>query len=179
MSEVISPSVSFVRAPTVGFVSLGCPKALTDSELILTQLSAEGYQTSKTFQGADLVIVNTCGFIDDAVKESLDTIGEALAENGRGDRDRLLGRQVGRQRRQHGSENAPEGSGSNRPACDARGDGRGSLEFAQTPRSLLGFGAAAFWHCGHQTHTPPLRLFKNQRRLQPPLHLLHYSLYAW
>ncbi len=71
------------RAPSVGFISLGCPKALTDSELILTQLSAEGYQTSKTFQGADLVIVNTCGFIDDAVKESLDTIGEALAENGR------------------------------------------------------------------------------------------------
>lgn len=69
--------------PKVGFVSLGCPKALTDSELILTQLSAEGYRTTKTFQGADLVIVNTCGFIDDAVKESLDTIGEALAENGR------------------------------------------------------------------------------------------------
>lgn len=64
-------------------VSLGCPKALTDSELILTQLSAEGYQTSKTFEGADLVIVNTCGFIDDAVRESLDTIGEALAENGK------------------------------------------------------------------------------------------------
>ena len=70
-------------APKVGFVSLGCPKALTDSELILTQLSAEGYQTSKTFEGADLVIVNTCGFIDDAVRESLDTIGEALAENGK------------------------------------------------------------------------------------------------
>ncbi len=70
-------------APKVGFVSLGCPKALTDSELILTQLRAEGYDTSKTFQGADLVIVNTCGFIDDAVKESLDTIGEALAENGK------------------------------------------------------------------------------------------------
>jgi ribosomal protein S12 methylthiotransferase len=67
----------------VGFVSLGCPKALTDSELILTQLSAEGYQTSKTFEGADLVVVNTCGFIDEAVKESLDTIAEALAENGR------------------------------------------------------------------------------------------------
>ncbi len=75
-----SPGAS---APKVGFVSLGCPKALTDSELILTQLSAEGYQTSKTFAGADLVIVNTCGFIDDAVKESLDTIGEALAENGK------------------------------------------------------------------------------------------------
>jgi len=71
------------RAPRIGMVSLGCPKALTDSELILTQLSAEGYETSKTFQGADLVIVNTCGFIDDAVKESLDTIGEALAENGK------------------------------------------------------------------------------------------------
>ena len=70
-------------APTVGFVSLGCPKALTDAELILTQLSAEGYRTSKTYQGADLVIVNTCGFIDDAVKESLDAIGEALAENGK------------------------------------------------------------------------------------------------
>ena len=75
--------MSDVKVPKVGFVSLGCPKALTDSELILTQLSAEGYQTSKTFAGADLVIVNTCGFIDDAVKESLDTIGEALAENGR------------------------------------------------------------------------------------------------
>ncbi|MFZ2122375.1 30S ribosomal protein S12 methylthiotransferase RimO [Rhodoferax sp.] len=71
------------KIPRIGMVSLGCPKALTDSELILTQLSAEGYQTSKTFEGADLVIVNTCGFIDDAVRESLDTIGEALAENGK------------------------------------------------------------------------------------------------
>ena len=64
------------EAPKVGFVSLGCAKALTDSELILTQLNAEGYQTVKTFQGADLVIVNTCGFIDDAVKESLEAIGD-------------------------------------------------------------------------------------------------------
>ena len=69
--------------PKVAFASLGCPKALTDSELILTQLSAEGYQTSKTFEGADLVIVNTCGFIDEAVKESLDTIGDALNVNGK------------------------------------------------------------------------------------------------
>jgi ribosomal protein S12 methylthiotransferase len=74
---------SVSNPPKVGFVSLGCPKALTDSELILTQLRAEGYQTSKTFQGADLVIVNTCGFIDEAVQESLNTIGEALAENGK------------------------------------------------------------------------------------------------
>ena len=76
-------STTDIGTPKIGFVSLGCPKALTDSELILTQLSAEGYQTTKTFAGADLVIVNTCGFIDDAVKESLDTIGEALAENGK------------------------------------------------------------------------------------------------
>ncbi len=80
MNSVIEKSA---QAPKVGFVSLGCAKALTDSELILTQLNAEGYQTVKTFEGADLVIVNTCGFIDDAVKESLDAIGEALAENGK------------------------------------------------------------------------------------------------
>ncbi len=67
----------------VGFVSLGCPKALVDSELILTQLSAEGYETAKEYAGADLVIVNTCGFIDSAVEESLAAIGEALAKNGK------------------------------------------------------------------------------------------------
>jgi ribosomal protein S12 methylthiotransferase len=81
MSEAAPSTES--RTPKVGFVSLGCPKALTDSELIITQLSAEGYETAKSFDGADLVIVNTCGFIDDAVRESLDTIGEALAENGK------------------------------------------------------------------------------------------------
>ena len=81
--RIPTPAAGPAGAPRIGFVSLGCPKALTDSELILTRLSAEGYATSKTFAGADLVIVNTCGFIDDAVKESLDTIGEALAENGK------------------------------------------------------------------------------------------------
>ncbi len=81
--EISAESATSAKIPMVGFVSLGCPKALTDSELILTQLSAEGYQTSKSLAGADLVIVNTCGFIDDAVRESLDSIGEALAENGR------------------------------------------------------------------------------------------------
>ncbi len=70
-------------APSVGFVSLGCPKALVDSELIITQLRAEGYATSASYRDADLVIVNTCGFIDAAVRESLDAIGEALAENGK------------------------------------------------------------------------------------------------
>ena len=83
MIDAPTTSPTATKIPKIGFVSLGCPKNLTDSELILTQLSAEGYQTSKTFDGADLVIVNTCGFIDDAVKESLDTIAEALAENGK------------------------------------------------------------------------------------------------
>ncbi|MEG1833734.1 MAG: 30S ribosomal protein S12 methylthiotransferase RimO [Burkholderiaceae bacterium] len=69
--------------PTVGFVSLGCPKALVDSERILTELRAEGYAISPSYDGADLVVVNTCGFIDAAVQESLDAIGEALHENGK------------------------------------------------------------------------------------------------
>jgi len=71
------------QPPKVGFVSLGCPKALVDSEQILTRLRAEGYLISPSYEGADLVVVNTCGFIDAAVEESLDAIGEALAENGK------------------------------------------------------------------------------------------------
>ena len=74
----MTPSV-----PAIGFVSLGCPKATVDSERLLTRLRAEGYALSPTYAGADLVIVNTCGFIDAAVEESLEVIGEALAENGR------------------------------------------------------------------------------------------------
>ena len=72
-----------MKAPRVGFISLGCPKALVDSERILTALRSEGYQISPSYQAADLVVVNTCGFIDAAVEESLDSIGEALAENGK------------------------------------------------------------------------------------------------
>jgi len=72
-----------MKSPTIGFVSLGCPKALVDSERIVTQLRAEGYAMSASYHGADLVVVNTCGFIDAAVQESLDAIGEALTENGR------------------------------------------------------------------------------------------------
>lgn len=67
----------------IGFVSLGCPKALVDSERILTQLRTEGYELSSTYDDADMVVINTCGFIDAAVQESLDTIGEALHENGK------------------------------------------------------------------------------------------------
>ena len=72
-----------MNAPRIGFISLGCPKALVDSERILTQLRSEGYDTVQAYKDADLVVVNTCGFIDAAVEESLDAIGEALAENGK------------------------------------------------------------------------------------------------
>src|SRR5690348_7741560 len=83
MASPRSSARTRVKNPKVGFVSLGCPKALVDSERILTQLRAEGYETSKTYDAADVVIVNTCGFIDSAVAESLDAIGEAMAENGK------------------------------------------------------------------------------------------------
>ena len=71
------------KTPKVGFVSLGCPKALVDSERILTPLRAEGYAVAPTYDDADVVVVNTCGFIDAAIDESLDAIGEALEQNGR------------------------------------------------------------------------------------------------
>src|SRR6202162_6028312 len=71
------------NSPKVGFVSLGCPKALVDSERILTRLRAGGYEVAPSYKAADLVIVNTCGFIDSAVDESLDAIGEPLPENGK------------------------------------------------------------------------------------------------
>jgi ribosomal protein S12 methylthiotransferase len=70
-------------APKVGFVSLGCPKALVDSERIITKLRSEGYMIARDYSGADVVVVNTCGFLDSAKKESLDAIGEAMNANGR------------------------------------------------------------------------------------------------
>ena len=74
---------SSVTAPKVGFVSLGCPKALVDSERIITQLRTDGYEIAPDYDGADIVVVNTCGFIDSAKAESLEAIGEAIEENGR------------------------------------------------------------------------------------------------
>ena len=79
----ITPAESGDASPRIGFISLGCPKNLVDSERILTQLRVEGYEVTPSYDDADMVIVNTCGFIDSAVKESLDTIGEALRENGK------------------------------------------------------------------------------------------------
>jgi tRNA A37 methylthiotransferase MiaB len=175
----IAPAVtesSPTSAPKVGFVSLGCPKALTDSELILTQLSAEGYQTSKTFEGADLVIVNTCGFIDDAVKESLDTIAEALNVNGKVIVTGCLGAKEADGggnlvREIHPSVLAVTGP-------HARSHGRSARAFAQTTRSLHRLDAQLIWRGRTQAHTQALRIFENQRRLQPPLHFLHHSVDA-
>src|SRR3954451_23459589 len=83
MNAAKAAAIVMPAQPKVGFVSLGCPKATVDSERILTQLRAEGYAISGSYRDADLVVVNTCGFIDAAVEESLDAIGEALAENGK------------------------------------------------------------------------------------------------
>ncbi|MDM4768805.1 30S ribosomal protein S12 methylthiotransferase RimO [Solimonas sp. SE-A11] len=83
MSTPRKLSSAKAKSPKVGFVSLGCPKALVDSERILTQLRAEGYETVPSYDAADVVVVNTCGFIDSAVEESLEAIGEAMSENGK------------------------------------------------------------------------------------------------
>jgi ribosomal protein S12 methylthiotransferase len=89
------------KAPTVGIVSLGCPKALVDSERIVTRLRSEGYQLSGSYEGADLVVVNTCGFLDSAKAESLDAIGEAIAENGKVIVTGCLGKEESLIRRAH------------------------------------------------------------------------------
>jgi ribosomal protein S12 methylthiotransferase len=90
-----------IAVPRIGFVSLGCPKALVDSERILTRLRAEGYELSASYEGADAVVVNTCGFLNSAKEESLEAIGEALAENGRVIVTGCLGVEAGRIRERH------------------------------------------------------------------------------
>ena len=166
-----------VTVPKIGFVSLGCPKALTDSELILTRLDAEGYATSKTFAGADLVIVNTRGFIDDAVKESLDTIGEALAENGKVIVTGCLGAKAGERggnlvRQMHPSVLAVTGPHATGEVMDAvhRHVPKPHDPFVDlVPRKPQRLALHR-----HQAHAQALRLPEDQRRLQPPLHLLHH-----
>ena len=93
----------FMKSPKVGFVSLGCPKALVDSERILTQLKTEGYDVASDYDGADLVVVNTCGFIESAVQESLDAIGEAISANGRVIVTGCLGKDEDKIRKMHPS----------------------------------------------------------------------------
>ena len=97
-------------APKVGFVSLGCPKALVDSERIITELTREGYQVAKDYDGADLVVVNTCGFIESAVQESLDAIGEAINKNGKVIVTGCLGKDADKIRTMHPSVLAVTGA---------------------------------------------------------------------
>lgn len=98
--EVLSDDTT-TKTPKVGFVSLGCPKALVDSERIITELSREGYEVAKDYDGADLVVVNTCGFIESAVQESLDAIGEAITKNGKVIVTGCLGKDAERIRTMH------------------------------------------------------------------------------
>ena len=134
-----SPAARHAPAPRVGFVSLGCPKALVDSEQILTRFRAEGYAIAPTYDGADLVVVNTCGFIDAAVEESLDAIGEALAENGKVIVTGCLGAKEGGALR---PRRAPEGARRHRAARRRRSDGGGARASAEAARSVRRSGAA-------------------------------------
>ncbi len=152
-------------SPKIGFVSLGCPKATVDSEHILTRMRAEGYEITPSYQEADLVVVNTCGFIDSAVAESLEAIGEAIAGERQGHRHRLPGRQ-GR----HRAEDASQGAFRHRAARDRCRDERGAPVPAQTARSLYRPGAAA----RRAPHAAAFRLSEDIRGLQPSLHLLHH-----
>ena len=184
-SPIAPAAVAGTRPPKVGFVSLGCPKALTDSELILTQLSAEGYQTSKSFAGADLVIVNTCGFIDDAVKESLDTIGEALAANGRVIVTGCLGAKGGRDtgvggdnlvRRMHPSVLAVTGPHATQEVMDAV---HLHLPKPHDPFvDLVPEQRAQFRGVAGIKLTPRHYAYLKISEGQPPLHLLHHPEHA-
>ena len=105
-SDVTSGALSTENAPVnaapkIGFVSLGCPKALVDSERIITELSRDGYQVASDYEGADLVVVNTCGFIESAVQESLDAIGEAISKNGKVIVTGCLGKEADKIREMH------------------------------------------------------------------------------
>jgi ribosomal protein S12 methylthiotransferase len=111
MSEVPAKAA----APRIGFVGLGCPKALVDSERIITKLRSEGYELSPSYEGADAVVVNTCGFLDSAKAESLAAIGEALAESGKVIVTGCLGVEAERIRAAHPGVLAVTGRSNTRP----------------------------------------------------------------
>ncbi len=174
MPQASSPISPITVAPKVGFVSLGCPKALVDSEQIITQLRAEGYEISGTYDGADLVVVNTCGFIDEAVQESLDAIGEALTENGKV----IVTGCLGAKKSASGSglieEVHPKVLAVTGPHALGEVMQRGAHASAEAARSVRRSGA----RCGREAHAAPLRVSEDFRRLQPPLHVLHHPVDA-
>ena len=149
----------------ISYVSLGCPKALVDSERILTTLRSEGYDISREHAGADLVIVNTCGFLNSAQAESLEAIGSAMAENGKvvvtgcmGAEPEKITEQISQCVRRHRSA-----------AIRERGRG-GASRGAAGARSVRRSRAAG----RHQAHAAPLRVLEDFRRLQQPLLVLHH-----
>ena len=160
-----APAAARRRAPRVGFVSLGCPKALVDSERIITQLRAEGYEVAPSYQAADLVVVNTCGFIDAAIDESLEAIGEALEQNGRVIVTGCLGANPQRILARH-----PRVLEVTGPQAYEQVVGGGARAPAAAARPVHRPGAAA----GRAAHAAALRVSEDRGRLQQPLQLLHH-----
>ena len=163
---MLDPDKKPNAAPKVSFVSLGCPKALVDSERIITRLRAEGYELSREHAGSDLVIVNTCGFLDSAKAESLSRHRQRAEGKRQGHRHRLHGRRA----REHFGR-LPAGAGDHRPAAIRERGRRRASRGAAAARSVSRSGAAG----RHQADAAALRLFEDFRRLQQPLHLLHHS----
>jgi hypothetical protein len=155
--------------PRIGMVSLGCPKALVDSERILTRLRAEGYAISPDYAGADAVIVNTCGFLDSAKAESLEAIGEALAENGRVIVTGCLGADEATS-----AARAPRGARRHRPAPVRAVLDAVHAAVPPQPRPVHRPDPAA----GRPPDAAPLRLSEDLRGLQPQVPLLHHPLDA-
>ena len=152
--------------PSKSFVSLGCPKALVDSERIITRLRAEGYELSREHDGADLVIVNTCGFLDSAQAESLDAIGEALEENGKVIVTGCMGAEPEKITERISRTCSRSPARSNTRAWSRRCTAR--LPPQHDP--FLDLVPPR----GHQAHAAALRLSEDFRGLQQPLHLLHH-----
>ena len=151
--------------PRVGMVSLGCPKALVDSERILTKLRANGYDMSPDYAGADVVLVNTCGFLDSAKEESLEAIGEAIAENGKVVVTGCMGKEADVIRARFPDVLAITGPQQYEEVVDA------VLEAAPpVPNAYLDLVPEA----GPEAHPAPLQLSEDFGGLQSPLQLLHH-----
>ncbi len=157
------------RAPKVGFVSLGCPKALVDSERIITKLRSEGYTIARDYSGADVVVVNTCGFLDSAKKESLDAIGEAMNANGRVIVTGCFGVEEARIREAHPGVLAVTGPHQYEQVVEAVHDAVPPLH-----DPFLDLVPPE----GLQADAAPLRLSEDFGRLQQPLLVLHHSVVA-
>ena len=158
-------TTTFPRPPRVGLVSLGCPKALVDSERIITKLRADGYEMSPDYAGADVVLVNTCGFLDSAKEESLEAIGEAIAENGRVVVTGCMGKEADVIRERFPDVLAITGPQQYEEVVAAVHEAAPA-----GPLALSRPGAGS----GPEAHAAPLQLSEDFRGLQPSLQLLHH-----